>query len=57
MPEARLQRTREAYPRFLSWTEMMLERVRLPEPQWRIWTDDQGHTHRERLPERFEVRK
>ncbi len=57
MPDARLQRTRDAYPDDspLTWDEIIHGLPRLPPARWRMWTDDQGYTHRERLPDVFTV--
>lgn len=58
MPDARLQRTRDAYldERPLTMAQIIDALPGLPPIRYRVWTDETtGITHRERLPDVFVV--
>ena len=58
MPDARLQRTRDAYPdeRPLDLVDLIRGLPILPPLRYRIWTDETtGITHRERVQDVFTV--
>lgn len=58
MPDARLQRTRDAYPdpRPIGIGDLYDLLPRLPPLRYRVWTDETtGITHRERVPDVFVV--